>query len=96
LAGLRKRQARSRHTIPNNRATTHVPSAQPIAMKNPHTNQTNNALAEITGTIRHPPFDLAELFLVQAPVQYEATAQGIAAGCDARPALYSAGSPLSV
>jgi hypothetical protein len=49
--------ARSRHTIPNNRAMTHVPSAQPSAMKNPHTNQTNNALAEITGTIRRPPFD---------------------------------------
>lgn len=53
---------RSRHTIPNNRATTQVPSAQPIPIKNPHTSQTNNALAEITGTIRHPPFDLAELF----------------------------------
>jgi hypothetical protein len=39
---------------------TQVPSAQPSAMKNPHTNQTNNALAEITGTIRRPPFDLAE------------------------------------
>jgi hypothetical protein len=51
---------RSRHTIPNNRAMTQVPSAQPSAMKNPHTNQTNNALAEITGTIRRPPFDLAE------------------------------------
>ena len=39
---------------------TQVPSAQPSAMKNPQTNQTNNALAEITGTIRRPPFDLAE------------------------------------
>jgi hypothetical protein len=55
-----ERHGRSRHTIPVNRAITHVPSAQPSAMKNPHTNQTNNALAEITGTIRHPPFDLAE------------------------------------
>ena len=54
-------QGRSRHTIPIKRAMTHVPSAQPSAIKNPHTNQTNNALAEITGTIiRHLPFDLAE------------------------------------
>jgi hypothetical protein len=51
---------RSRHTIPNNRPMTQVPSAQPSAMKNPHTNQTNNALAEITGTIRRPPIDLPE------------------------------------
>jgi hypothetical protein len=65
---------RSRHTIPNNRATTHVPSAQPIAIKNPHTNQTNNALAEITGTISRPPFDSAELF-GSALVQYETTAK---------------------
>jgi hypothetical protein len=50
-------QGRSRHTIPVNRAMTQVPSAQPSAMKNPHTNQTNKALAEITGTIRRPPFD---------------------------------------
>jgi hypothetical protein len=42
---------RSRHTIPVNRDMTQVPSAQPSAMKNPHTNQTNSALAEITGTI---------------------------------------------
>jgi hypothetical protein len=26
-------------------------------MKNPQTNQTNNALAEISGTIGRPPFD---------------------------------------
>jgi hypothetical protein len=50
-------QGRSRHTIPINRAMTHVPSAQPSAMKNPHTNQTSNALAEIIGTIGRPPFD---------------------------------------
>jgi hypothetical protein len=34
-----------------------VPSAQPIAIKNPHTNQTSNALAEITGNITQPPCD---------------------------------------
>jgi hypothetical protein len=50
-------QGRSRHTIPVNRAMTQVPSAQPSAMKNPHTNQTNKALAEITGTIGRSPFD---------------------------------------
>jgi hypothetical protein len=33
-----------------------VPSAQPNAMKNPHTNQTSNALAEIAGTMENPPF----------------------------------------
>jgi hypothetical protein len=46
--GSAERQARVCHTIPNNRSMIHVPSAQPSAMKNPHTNQTSNALAEIT------------------------------------------------
>jgi hypothetical protein len=44
---MRRSYGRSRHTIP---------------IKNPHTSQTNNALAEITGTIKRPPFELAERF----------------------------------
>ena len=62
-----ERQTRSRHTIPNNRAMIHVPSAQPMAMKNPHTNQTSNALAVTSGNMTSPPFVsashlVAELF----------------------------------
>lgn len=37
--------------MPSKRSMTHVPSAQPRAMKKPHTNQLSNALAEMTGTI---------------------------------------------
>jgi hypothetical protein len=53
--GFVERQGRSRHTIPNNRAITHVPSAQPIAIINPHTNHTINAFAETTGNMMLPP-----------------------------------------
>src|ERR1700729_1369651 len=57
VAAWNERQGRSRQTTPSNRAMSHVPSAQPNAMNNPQTNQTNNAFAEISGTIRRPPFD---------------------------------------
>jgi hypothetical protein len=40
----------SRQTIPNNNSMSHVPSTQPSAMKNPHTNQTSIAFAVIKGT----------------------------------------------
>jgi hypothetical protein len=34
----------------------HVPSAQPIAIMNPHTNQTSNAFAETSGNMTRSPF----------------------------------------
>lgn len=75
------------HTIPSNRSMTHLPSAQPRAMKNPHTNQTNNALAETTGNIARPPFDRQDMRpnpLGQTLVQYATTAkQNATVSCSA-------------
>jgi hypothetical protein len=66
-ANSSKCQARCCQTIPNNRPIIHVPSDQPIAIINPHTNHTSNAFAETSGNMTQPPFDRQDGLSHRAP-----------------------------
>jgi hypothetical protein len=46
-----RRISRPRQTNPKAHSIIAVPSTQPRAMNSPHTNQTNKAFADMTGTI---------------------------------------------
>jgi hypothetical protein len=57
-----------RHTMPSRYSMIHVPSTQPSAIKNPHTNHTSNAFAVIIVNI-DTPMNLRKILQADTPTR---------------------------